>query len=170
MTNLLQAWAATELHAGELSRARALVSRALAADARHGASWCVAGLLDERAGDARGAMQRYARGLQLAPTHGPLYKAAATLAARSGDYTTARAYFTQGLEAQPYYAPLYHAAAEIEAQIGNIDALAALDQKARAYFGESGGRYPGAKRGAPMAPPPTEAEIAAARAPAPRPE
>ena len=37
------------------------MSRALAADARHGASWCVAGLLDERARVARGATREPTR-------------------------------------------------------------------------------------------------------------
>jgi len=77
------------------------------------------------------------RGLALAPAHGPLYRAAALHAVRHArDYTAARALFNQGLDAAPYYAPLYHAAAEVEARIGNIGALAELDRRAKANFGE----------------------------------
>lgn len=136
---LLLAHAYFEMHHGRSGAPTSeLLARAAALAPGSGELHHVSALHLLKRGQVHEARAMAERGIELCPTHAPLFRVLGSVQDQAGEVEEARASFREGLRLNPGYAQLYHAWARLESRTLNLDALNALNKRARLAFPQPG--------------------------------
>lgn len=113
----------------DVTSARELFKKAVAADPTHAHAWQTWGMFELRGGRRDAAVALFRRGLRLCPQHGALWQAWGVLETGRGAFGRARQLFRRGIEACGQQVHLLQAWACLEARAGNVErARELLDQ------------------------------------------